>query len=316
MALPSLVKTWNTHNHNNRVAATGAVLTTNRNMWLAMKNGITGFATGAPTVYYSCDSVVAGAAGDAVDRWDTNTDLVWANAGSAHSWMVLAFPGMATNAQLLLSCEASSAQGAIMTIVWSPINAFTGGTTTARPTATGEIVVHSTTLSITSDADILWNASLSTDGKVLRFWTWSGGTFRGLFGVEVPRNPCGWTSPSTAYVVTTVPSAANMTTGALYNMRNTVTPVNITCTGTSEHNGTNFLSSVQTVADSDGNWPFYSVGTYCGTAGSIGEKGSLNDAYLGSASRVSADVYPSSGAAQWGHLGALILPVAAVPVLT
>jgi hypothetical protein len=132
----------------------------------------------------------------------------------------------------------------------------------------------------------------------------------------VPRNPSSWTSPFMATILTTAPVIANIGgASAAWLMRNTATPVNVTCTGTTEQNGNGALATQQTTVDSDGNWPFYGIGTYCNTAGSIGEKGQPNDMYLGSATRVSADVYPSSGAAQWAHLGNLIVPVSAVPVI-
>jgi len=99
-----------------------------------------GAMTGKWAMYYSCDGVTAGTAGDGVDRLRsggagvcTETDFVYGAAGSAHSWFVL------YNATLglyyLVSYEGADNKN--VRIAFSP-NAFTGGTTTARPTAVNE----------------------------------------------------------------------------------------------------------------------------------------------------------------------------------
>ncbi len=125
-----------------------------RNMWF-LKAALTGeiagkdqasgaVAIGAMTgkwaMYYSCDGTTAGAAGDAVDRLRsggagvcTEADFVYATAGSAHSWFVL--HNAALGEYLCVSYEGADNKN--MRVVFIP-NAFTGGSTTARPTATNE----------------------------------------------------------------------------------------------------------------------------------------------------------------------------------
>jgi hypothetical protein len=87
------------------------------------------------TVRYSCSGAVAGSAGDGVDRWGTTFtpgNLVRAASGSAHSWMVLrnAFSG-------LECCIAlnSVTDGAGALVFARSSQPFSGGSTTARPTA-------------------------------------------------------------------------------------------------------------------------------------------------------------------------------------
>ncbi len=96
--------------------------------------------TGKWAMYYSCNSVTAGTAADAVDRLRsggagvcTDADFVYATAGSAHSWFVLY--NATLGLYLLVSYEGADNKN--VRIVFSP-NAFTGGSTTARPTATNE----------------------------------------------------------------------------------------------------------------------------------------------------------------------------------
>lgn len=118
---------------------------------MQQKTGTTG-TSGAPPVgaawsmYYSCDSVTAGTANDGVDRWGGGTfdatKLVRAAAGSAHSWAVLKSSGSI--------CAALASTPFYLIIDWgtgadTTFNfliskaAPTGGTTTARPTATDEV---------------------------------------------------------------------------------------------------------------------------------------------------------------------------------
>src|SRR4051812_42695947 len=118
MALPSLTKTWN-FLVNALIPATGSSLNDNRTLLKSIKDALKGSGTwtdsaganlgGAPagawTTRYWWDSVTAGTAGDGVDRWGAIGNLVWANAGSAHSWYALRQTGIATNFEVLFSCE-------------------------------------------------------------------------------------------------------------------------------------------------------------------------------------------------------------------
>ncbi len=190
MTLPSLTKTWQ-FVPNYAIAATGTALGTNRTILKTIKDFLTtdaaewvdnaNIATTAAnlwTVRYSCDSVVAGSAGDGVDRWDAITDLVWANAASAHSWIVLRNTAIGSTAELLISCEGSSGSGHVLTIAISPSAGFTGGTTTARPTATDEAVTLNNAAwggVGTSDTSVKVHVVKSTDGECWRVFACNGG---------------------------------------------------------------------------------------------------------------------------------------------
>ena len=100
-------------------------------------------------VELSCDSVATSAI---TDLWDADGDLVWAAEGVAHSWIVLTNPdyfGTGVPLSILLVCGPASTQNATLAIVISRAG-FTGGTITARPTATDEHVVRPTGGSIST----------------------------------------------------------------------------------------------------------------------------------------------------------------------
>ena len=87
------------------------------------------------TVRQSCDGAVAGAAGDGVDRWTstfTPSKLVRAASGSAHSWMVLRNAAAALECCIALNSATDGAGAVVFARVSAP---FSGGSTTARPTA-------------------------------------------------------------------------------------------------------------------------------------------------------------------------------------
>lgn len=143
-------------------------------------NAGAGFTQGLWTCYYSCDSSVAGSANDGVDRIGSTynaTKIVRATAGSAHSWIVLKSPatmGRLGNEQyyLTLSYEGSYDYGAVMALSKA---APTGGTTTARPTATDEIAVTvGGMLPFTTNANFRITMQLATSGD----W-WIGGAKNG-----------------------------------------------------------------------------------------------------------------------------------------
>lgn len=91
------------------------------------------------TVDYSCDSVTAGTAGDAVDRWTTFANIIRAVAGVAHSWMVLKSPtGLCGNGPYYCILDASGSSDTLFLNLIFSKTAPTGGTTTARPTASDE----------------------------------------------------------------------------------------------------------------------------------------------------------------------------------
>lgn len=109
-------------------------------MHLAWKNALIGFATNPWAVAGSSDSVTAGM--DNVDRWTSSDKLVGVAATGAHAWIVLKDPVL--GCQILLSMiVGGTANYEKHRFVMSPGGLFTGGSASADPTATDEIVINS-----------------------------------------------------------------------------------------------------------------------------------------------------------------------------
>jgi len=239
MSFPALSKTWQV-DANNVLGANN----TNVIMWQMIlneiKNELKGFSTSPWTVQYSSNagnngaagaaSGAAGAAGDLVDRWvvadqasgaNSTNDVNCAAAGSRHSWTVLRQTGIASNYELCIDCSNST--GGLGTIVFSPSAGFTGGTATARPTATDETVVISNTTVMTfpsANSRYIVHSWLSTDGQCTRVMVMTSGQSNPLyFQMDKVQSPSsGWTTPSICVCVQGA-TATNLASGTNVKMR-------------------------------------------------------------------------------------------------
>lgn len=93
------------------------------------------------TCDHSCDGTTAGTPADGVDRWGgtfTPANIVRASTGGAHSWIVLR--NVTSGLYLCIDCNDPNANLRIAVSKTS----FSGGTTTAGPTATGEFLMGTT----------------------------------------------------------------------------------------------------------------------------------------------------------------------------
>jgi len=153
--------------------------------WIkAFLKGEQGGATqGLWTCAGSSDAATAGM--DGVDRWTASFDstkIVRATPGNAHSWIVLQSPAGLGGGPWYM-CIDYSATVEYQTSVFFSKTAFTGGSTTARPTSTTEWAAPpgGTTPSqfiITSLQGVRMNGLLSTSGDFhIRFSRQSGSGF-------------------------------------------------------------------------------------------------------------------------------------------
>jgi hypothetical protein len=312
MTVPTLAKTWQ-FSANNAIGAQGSALACNRALLRAMKNAWLAMALGPPTVRYSCDSVTAGAAGDAVDRWDSDSDLVWANAGSAHSWIVFQQTGIAGSFQVLMSLENAAGNGISMVLVTSQSAGFTGGTTTARPTATDEQIVLSSGNSwsnLTTDAATRWTVMQSTDGQCNRWLAFSGGNLVSFFMLDKPANPpTGWAVPHfvNAYYGLSGLTVSNFNT----NFKARVDTVNSSLVtlsvGGLANIGPNDTVWANQANSVDASWPMFFCGGAGTTAGAKGWLGTVQDLWCGSTALATGSAYPA-GSNDFIQVGAYILP--------
>lgn len=321
MALPTLTKTWQ-YTVNQTTGVPASAIDVNRTWIRTVKDALIAFASTPWTMRYSCNSVTAGAAGDGVDRITTNANLVWASAGSAHSWIVLRQTGIATNFELLLSCENAHANGTTLMIVVSPAAGFTGGTTTARPTATDEVVLNAAAVAWAAAAvtALRWHLQQSTDGQCTRIITCAAGSIQSALILEKPAQPTtGWTNPSLSYAVGTAPGnpLAAATLGAVggafgAKIGATTALLSMSAEGlitsiaaTSFPTNTNWGNIANEVS---GEWPMLPVGAICVTATVRGRHGVFQDLWTGSGGANTGDTYPSGASNQFAQFDNIIIP--------
>lgn len=134
MAFPPRVKTWQMALNQ---LASGNFTTAPLNLIFQIKNTLKSFAQ-LPWLVRGSSNSVAGAM-DGVDRWAAIGNVVHgANSSSARSWIVL--EQQATKLQMLV--DLNGTDGSFPNdwgdVFWSNAAGFTGGSNTARPTATDE----------------------------------------------------------------------------------------------------------------------------------------------------------------------------------
>lgn len=317
MPTPTLVKTW-THSTNNSIAAQASILLVNQSLLLAFKNAL---ITSGFTVVSSSNSVSVSLVG--VDHWSTASNLVFNTA--THSWIVLKAPtAFYTNYQICIDLNAVSANGILIgAVAISPSAGFvTGGTTSARPTATDEYAAYTslTWNAGTTNVASVWNLQYSTDGKAFRFFVFQGGTAVMLFSFQAPASPTsGWTIPAVLTWVTS-PTYAVLFTNSTPIARARVNAIsaNLTWTGEATTVATQMGGQLLTAPnDISGEWPLFPIGILSTTLSARGRHGYLEDIWCASTTRATGDTYPASGTKLFIGVGNLVLPwnPGVVPVL-
>jgi len=316
MALPTLSKTWQI-SANNTVTAQGTAAATDQYIWWVIKNLLIGFGTLPWVVRGSSNSSTAGL--DAVDRWTTSANIVKATSGSPHSWIVLRQTGIATNFELCI--DANHPVAYIGSIIVSPSAGFTGGTTTARPTATDEIVLISTTTwSSNADTQHQVHAWQSTDGACTIVQVWRGGSAQPTFLMFVKPNdpPTGWSNPSlsvalgnngggiSAPLTTFWASAGSPPVRA----RGSVGTINVNFGGEAATTGGNLaVISMNAASAFSGEWPFYPVGATTFTSPDTSRLGVVPDLWWKANAVLDGDTFPNNASTrQFVAAGGFIFP--------
>lgn len=337
MPLSALEKTWQ-FSVNHAQAATGTTLTTDRTIWLSVKNVLLAFGTLPWTTRYSCNGTTAGAAGDGVDRWSTIADIVIATAdtGTARSWYVLR---NTDGVEILLEARNSSTNNMkILRVVVSFSAHFTGGTTTSRPTATDEVVLAAADVSANAavglgptsatDRAAAWHVLHSTDGLVTMLVFAVAGNLGGYWYIGRASQPVtGWTNPQVAIIgaESTGPPNTSAYSELLDRLNAGATSLKMAGRFPSGNNqifctsigfGTGSASACEPggrrilVANELSNeWELPQVGIACDVSGSRGmAHGRLFDTRWISTTRVSGDDLPSGGTRTRAVFGNLVIP--------
>jgi hypothetical protein len=191
MALPTVAKTWRFNVNNKR--ATTSNLFWHQALMFNLKDILINNSpilawdtppTGIWTVDHSCDGSTAGTPADGIDRWVTTANLVWDRPADAHSWIVFNTGMNGGLGQVLIDLDNDNnssvgAEPESIDVRISPGGLFTGGTTTARPTASdelpGEITRGQTAgawagLQTATGLDIGYHVMMSADGAEMRIF--------------------------------------------------------------------------------------------------------------------------------------------------
>lgn len=251
MSLPALARTHQ-FKVNASIAGQGTALAQNQNLMFALSQALVGAGTftdkdgvalggapaGAPTIRISSDGTTAGSG----NKWVTASNLIWNTAGNAHSWAVIALPGIGANAELLIDLVSASTGTATITFSPTGFDAAHGGangTSTTAPTAlNGQIKVNNTSWggTTTINTSTVLSVSFSTDGKDVEINMFRAGFVAAQAWFCVPSNTlAGWTTPSDLYWEG---SAVAAPVADVRTFANTCSDANTTITGVTNTSGT------------------------------------------------------------------------------
>lgn len=315
----STTLTWQFTALNYAIASSGNALGEHRNVLLRLKNSFIGFAQNPWTVRGSSDGSAAGM--DQVDRWSTITDINFNNSGSAHSWIVLGQPGMGVGFQFLIACNLSDSWGRYISAFFSPNAGFTGGSTTARPTATDEVpllefgaFLHASSTSYSLKAHTLMN----TTGSNTRYIVYYGGNpimFLQLEKLNPARSGvtypfvCNWMAGNTSDRMTANLYCIVNMVGSPVGYPTLVKPL-------IPGSGGSFDPILISLANPiSGEWPVWPI--LVEDSNRKSHLGTIPDLWIGSVAKTNVDGYPAAPATRvWQHYSDLILPTDGTSIQT
>jgi hypothetical protein len=316
VGLPTIEKAWQFSHQSN--TPSGSLQTDLANIFILAKNALKAFGSNPWTCKGSSDGSTAGL--DGVDRLSATNKIVGASA----TWIVM------RNA--VLGCEFMYAFNSNIaeqgTMLFSPAAGFTGGSTSAAPTAT-----DSKTLlgigrwagsNVSTGGQYRAHVMQSTDGECTRVFFCTASLVVGWWQFEKPGNvPAGWAAPVVG-AARSVGSAAPPTDATLLNCSamlgqaiysaqgpagggaGTTMPLTISYEETGAGN-----SSVinQVVNEIDGSTHLGPVGLWHGTtAGQRGRHGYIRDMYFTGTGSVTGDTFPADGSKQFVQMGQMVVP--------
>lgn len=313
MALPTLEKSWNFTVNQATAAGASAVESGQRLVY----GIISALVASGWTVKGSSDSVSG--AMDGVNRIASYASWIGKNSDStARSWIVLRQP-LNANMELLIEARAPTATNPerYWRLGFSSGGTYTGGSTTARPTATDELVIGAAAgdaFSISATASHVFHLVQSTDGKSLRLFILSGGLCITTVLLGAIGDPMQWITGNV------VAGLVNANTGgsAKWDSWGALSPGKALVSGTTQ---AVFLGTIGwgtasfgptgilgTVAWMDGSWPMLNAVWLCATPPYVGVYGRAVDLWYGPSVRPVGSTFPETGANQFAQFDHLIVP--------
>lgn len=325
-SIPTPLKTYEIH-ANNSFVNNNSSPNDPRNDLFTVKSALIGFANVPCIVKGSSNGAGAGAM-DGVDRWAGTGNLNWALAGSNHSWIVLEFPrindGAGHKLQLCFDLNFSS-PSANITIVVSP-KGFSGGSATARPTASDEVSLGTIVLP-SGSGTVRWQSIHATDGTtthiifsssnvVVAWWMFS--TVIPTIDAVTTGQPTGWDYPfvvwveaasnlsnpvmTPANIISYQPrhagSHAGIDLGLALTIEGGATTINSGGSGASQHAITS-------------QYPMLPHGVWCNVVGARGRLGYIPDLWFVSTtafSQIGSTLGEDDNHRKWAVFGCLVLP--------
>ena len=319
-------KTWQ-FNLNNLVLSDNTVGGTNahfdrRTLLLGIKNALKGFGTQPWTITESSDSVTATGG---TDKWVTADNLVWRDDDTANvfSWLVARQTGISTTFELLIACEEDSVanDGSEMG-AWVSQVGFTGGTTTARPTASDERQLRDSTLSGWwgsggdggSGLTYRWHAMQSTDGQCTRVLIFVNDVNTGFWAFDKPANPVTlWTNPYVAVISGENNTSSNQCSYAIFHdsamMSGRFSGIDTTIYLSGEGFGTNASGENFTVTNQlDDSFFAGEMGLSSLSSTFTGRNGEMFDLWWGLTNADTGRYYPDTGTKSYVQVEDMIFP--------
>lgn len=299
---------------NRRVYFASTVAETVKRQFIIIKDRLKAFANGV-TCKGSSDASSAG-----MDGSDRLTDYTKVTASASnHSWIVLEWVG-----GMQVCFDFSVANAYQMTITMSPAAGFTGGSISARPTATDQVTILSAAnWTINGSVSLMLHILHSADGKSTRlFMSRKGGVANVWIFGDVADAASSWTTPKIGYVDSastydvTAYSRLFSTTARIVargpsgSMSLFVSQPSIRITSSSLTNGSMIADAVTHQAVSHyltGGWPIGQMGLWSTTSGMKGKMGRLSDVWLSSPALPGGHVL-ESGDVRIAKLGDIVVP--------
>lgn len=310
--LPALVKSYQFNKINQGFTASGTALTDQQTVTKAIVDSMIGQTSNHWTCLGSSDSTTA--ALDNTNRWTTIAKLVFSGGSNPHSWIVLKQAG-ASNVQLLIDLHYFSGQ---QFDVYLSFAGFTGGSTTARPTAADEKVIGSGAIPFSpSSASYRLHVWSSTDGAATYVVLYSVNAQMFFMAIGATQNvptALTWTNPvwATCQWGGSALKFSNIGSNAFsWGLLGAGTPAWCSFSLTTEYTGpVGVITTSQNYPDDDtGEYPFTPIGLFSTTASHRGRKATIVDLWWGESSNNSGDNYPGSGTLyQFVQYGDLTFP--------